>query len=156
MEVGRRRRGSRSGSQGSLEGDSPLAPAVSRCTSSRNTLWSGQALDARTVTVRVLRVTSALMRSSRRRRLWHWDRPLPRRCCPRAARRRRAAATLQARVSVRGAPAAIPTPERGDFNDDLAALGPRALAERLAPLLGPGPWTAPATPHARNGAQRVP
>ena len=30
------------------------------------------------------------------------------------------------------------TPEGGDFNDDLAALGPQALAVRLVPLLGPG------------------
>ena len=35
--------------------------------------------------------------------------------------------------------ATILTPEHGDFNDDLAALGPPALAVRLAPLLGPGP-----------------
>ena len=52
--------------------------------------------------------------------------------------------------------AAVLTPEGGDFNDDLAALGPWALAARLAPLLGPGPWAAPATLRARNGAQRVP
>ena len=39
------------------------------------------------------------------------------------------------------------TPEHGDFNDDLAALGP---------LTGPGPWAAPATLHARNGARQVP
>ena len=30
-------------------------------------------------------------------------------------------------------------PEGGDFDDDLAALGPDGLAARLAPLLGPGP-----------------
>ena len=35
--------------------------------------------------------------------------------------------------------ATVLTPEHGDFNDDLAALGPPALAARLAPLLGPGP-----------------
>ena len=34
--------------------------------------------------------------------------------------------------------ATVLTPVHGDFNDDLAALGPRALAARLAPLLGPG------------------
>ena len=35
--------------------------------------------------------------------------------------------------------ATVLIPEGGDFNDDLAALGPQALAARLAPLLGPGP-----------------
>ena len=34
--------------------------------------------------------------------------------------------------------ATILTSEGDDFNDDLAALGPRALAARLASLLGPG------------------
>ena len=43
--------------------------------------------------------------------------------------------------------ATVLTPEGGDFNDDLAALGPPALAVRLAPLLGPGPWAIfPAAP----------
>ena len=37
-----------------------------------------------------------------------------------------------------GLAAVVHTPAHGDFNDDLAALGPRALAARLAPLLGPG------------------
>ena len=40
---------------------------------------------------------------------------------------------------VEGLAAVVLTPAHGDFNDDLAALGPRALAARLAPLLGPGP-----------------
>ena len=53
-------------------------------------------------------------------------------------------------------PAIVLTPEGGDFNDDLAALGAPALAARLAPLTGPGPWAAPATPRARNGARQVP
>ena len=51
---------------------------------------------------------------------------------------RRAAATLEARALAQGLAATVLTPEHGDFNDDLAALGPRALAARLAPLLGPG------------------
>lgn len=46
-------------------------PAVSRCTRSRNTPWSGQALERRTLTVRVFRVTTAPILSSRRRRVWH-------------------------------------------------------------------------------------
>ena len=52
---------------------------------------------------------------------------------------RRAAATLEARVLAQGIAATVLTPEHGDFNDDLAALGLPALAARLAPLLGPGP-----------------
>ena len=52
---------------------------------------------------------------------------------------RRAAATLEARALAQGIAATVLLPERGDFNDDLAALGPQALAARLAPLLGPGP-----------------
>ena len=35
--------------------------------------------------------------------------------------------------------ATVLTPEGGDFNDDLTALGPQALTVRLAPLLGTGP-----------------
>ena len=49
---------------------------------------------------------------------------------------RRAAATLEARALAQGIAATVLTPEHGDFNDDLAALGPPALAARL---LGPGP-----------------
>ena len=52
--------------------------------------------------------------------------------------------------------ATVLAPEGGDFNDDLAVLGPQALAVRLALPLGPGPWAAPATPRARNGAWQVP
>ena len=52
---------------------------------------------------------------------------------------RRAAAGLEARAMAQGLAAVVLTPALGDFNDDLAALGPRALAARLAPLLGPGP-----------------
>ena len=37
-----------------------------------------------------------------------------------------------------GLAATVLTHEGGDFNDDLAALGPDGLAARLAPLLGPG------------------
>ncbi len=51
---------------------------------------------------------------------------------------RRAAAGLEARAMAQGLAAVVLTPAHGDFNDDLAALGPRALAARLAPLLGPG------------------
>ena len=40
---------------------------------------------------------------------------------------------------LRSAAATVLTPEHGDFNDDLAALGPQTLATRLAPLLGTGP-----------------
>ena len=41
--------------------------------------------------------------------------------------------------SCRVSPPPSSPPEGGDFNDDLAALGPQALAARLAPFLGPGP-----------------
>ena len=44
---------------------------------------------------------------------------------------RRAAATLEARALAQGIAATVLTPEGGDFNDDLAALGPQALAVRL-------------------------
>ena len=47
----------------------------------------------------------------------------------------------KALMMAQGLAAVVLTPAHGDFNDDLAALGPRALAARLAPLLGPG--TAP-------------
>ena len=43
----------------------------------------------------------------------------------------RAAATLEARALAQGIAATVLTPEHGDFNDDLAALGPQALAARL-------------------------
>ena len=49
-----------------------------------------------------------------------------------------AAAGLEARAMAQGIAAVVLVPAHGDFNDDLAALGPRALAARLAPLLGPG------------------
>ena len=68
---------------------------------------------------------------------------------------RRAAAALQARALAQGLAAAVLTPEGGDFNDDLADLGPRALAARLAPLLGPGPWADPAAPRARDSARQA-
>ena len=55
----------------------------------------------------------------------HPSQTAPSKSRPAAANRLRSAATVL-------------TPEHGDFNDDLAALGPRALAARLAPLLGPG------------------
>ena len=51
---------------------------------------------------------------------------------------RRAAAGLEARAMAQGIAAVVLVPAHGDFNDDLAALGPRALAARLAPLLGHG------------------
>ena len=51
---------------------------------------------------------------------------------------RRAAAGLEARAMAQGIAAVVLVPAHGDFNADLAALGPRALAARLAPLLGPG------------------
>ena len=51
---------------------------------------------------------------------------------------RRAAAGLEARAMAQGLAAVVLVPAHGDFNDDLAALGPRALAARLAPLLGAG------------------
>ena len=44
---------------------------------------------------------------------------------------RDAAATLEARALAQGIAATVLTPEHGDFNDDLAALGPQALAARL-------------------------
>ena len=44
----------------------------------------------------------------------------------------------------------------GAFQVIHAHLGPPALAARLAPLTGPGPWAAPATPRARTGARQVP
>ena len=75
-------------------------------------------------------------------------RPLP--------RRRPAATLLEARALAQDLAAAVLIPERGDFNDDLAALGPQTLAARLTPLPGPGPWAAPATPRARKGARQAP
>ena len=59
--------------------------------------------------------------------------------CDADAEGQHAAAGLQARALAQGLAATVLTPAHGDFNDDLAALGPRALAARLAPLLGPGP-----------------
>ena len=44
---------------------------------------------------------------------------------------RRAAASLEARVLAQGIAATVLSPEGGDFNDDLTALGPQALAARL-------------------------
>ena len=58
--------------------------------------------------------------------------------CDRDAAGRRAAAGLEARAMAQGIAATVLVPAHGDFNDDLAALGPRALAARLAPLLGLG------------------
>ena len=58
--------------------------------------------------------------------------------CDRDPAGRRAAAGLEARALAQGLAATVLVPEHGDFSDDLAALGPRALAARLAPLLGPG------------------
>ena len=58
--------------------------------------------------------------------------------CDRDAEGQRAAARLEARALAQSLPATVLVPEHGDFNDDLAALGPRALAARLASLLGPG------------------
>ena len=49
-----------------------------------------------------------------------------------------AAAGLEAQMMAQGLAVTVLTPAHGDFNDDLAALGPRALAARLAPLLGAG------------------
>ena len=49
----------------------------------------------------------------------------------RDAKGRRAAATLEARALVQGIAATVLSPEGGDFNDDLAAFGPQALAARL-------------------------
>ena len=46
---------------------------------------------------------------------------------------------LEARAFAQGISATVLTPEHRDFNDDLAVLGPQALAARLAPLLGSGP-----------------
>ena len=46
----------------------------------------------------------------------------------------RAAERLARRCARAGVPAAIVAPDRGDFNDDLVALGPHALAARLALL----------------------
>ena len=58
----------------------------------------------------------------------------------------RAAATLEARALAQGLAATVLTSEHGDFNDDLAALGPQALAARLGhgmmqgtPMEPPGP-----------------
>ena len=50
----------------------------------------------------------------------------------------RAAARLAGRARERGVAAAVLAPEGGDFNDDLTAFGPAALAARLAPLLRGG------------------
>ena len=69
---------------------------------------------------------------------------------------RRAAAMLEARALAQGIAATVLTPEHGDFNDDLAALGPPALAARLAPLLGLGPRVVSPPLRARTGARQVP
>ena len=55
--------------------------------------------------------------------------------CDRDAEGRRAAARLKARALAQGLAATVLVPEHGDFNGDLAALGPRALARaaRTAP-----------------------
>ena len=50
----------------------------------------------------------------------------------------RAAGCLSRRCDRDGVAAVILTPAGGDFNDDLLALGPAALAARLAPLLRGG------------------
>ena len=49
----------------------------------------------------------------------------------------RAAERLARRCARAGVAATILVPEGGDFNDDLVALGPHALAARLAPLFRP-------------------
>lgn len=47
----------------------------------------------------------------------------------------RAAERLLRRCQDMGIAATVIVPERGDFNDDLTAIGPQALAARIAPLL---------------------
>ena len=47
----------------------------------------------------------------------------------------RAADRLARRCARAGVAACVIVPEGGDFNDDLVALGPAALAARLGPLL---------------------
>ena len=47
----------------------------------------------------------------------------------------RAAARLARRCAVLGVPSLVLTPEGGDFNDDLLALGPEGLAARVEPWL---------------------
>ena len=49
----------------------------------------------------------------------------------------RAAERLECRCRELGVDVTVITPEGGDFNDDLLALGPAALAERIAPALDP-------------------
>ena len=51
----------------------------------------------------------------------------------------RAAQRLRRRCRGLGIPTAVIVPERGDFNDDLIAFGPQALAARVAPLFRPTP-----------------
>ena len=48
-----------------------------------------------------------------------------------------AAQRLRRRCRGLGIPTAVVVPERGDFNDDLIAFGPQALAARVAPLFHP-------------------
>ncbi len=57
----------------------------------------------------------------------------------------RAAQRLRRRCGGLGIPTAVVVPERGDFNDDLIAFGPQALAARVAPL-----FHAPARDRAAN------
>ncbi len=48
-----------------------------------------------------------------------------------------AAQRLRRRCRGLGIPTAVIVPQRGDFNDDLIAFGPQALAARVAPLFRP-------------------
>ena len=51
----------------------------------------------------------------------------------------RAAQRLRRRCRGLGISTAVIVPQRGDFNDDLIAFGPQALAARVAPLFRPTP-----------------
>ena len=56
---------------------------------------------------------------------------------------RRAAAGLEARAMAQGLAAVVLVPAHGDFNDDLAALGPRALAAPARPAPRPRTVSGP-------------
>ena len=58
----------------------------------------------------------------------------------------RAAARLERRCRERGLNTELLVPTSGDFNDDLLALGPAVLAERIAPSLGSTTRTRAAMP----------
>ena len=67
----------------------------------------------------------------------------------------RAAQRLRRRCGGLGIPTAVVVPERGDFNDDLIAFGPQALAARIAPLFQGSKSTEPSLEEERSEGEGV-